>query len=384
METALLLLLGALTAHYALVLLRFARGFAQVTAGPTPRTDATPFVSVIVPARNEGDDIAACLDALLGNTYPTHLFEILVVDDHSADDTAHIVRRYMTVHNRTDQQRLHLLSLQDAGPVQAAFKKSAIEWAVRQARGDVILTTDADCTVGPGWIETLLGYFTPGTDFVSGPVCYHIRNRLTDPMQALEFMGLIAVGAGAIGVGRPNMCNGANVAYRKQTFLDLGGFSGIDHVASGDDELLMQKIHAAHPGAVRFCADLAAVVYTDPVRSWRGFFNQRRRWASKGRHYANLQLVVMIVLIYLFYALWLGLAIAAIFQPALRLWVGAALGIKIAAEFPLLWLAARHFKRVPLMLYFLPEQLLQIPYVVTIGLAGSLGRYTWKGRTITQ
>ncbi len=384
MGAVLVFLLGFLTLHYAVVMLRFAQGFAHVTSAPPLFSEDTPFVSVLIPARNEAKVLENGLTSIFANTYPADLYEVIVIDDHSEDDTADVVRHCMGRYNQSEQERLRLLELKAAGPIHAAYKKQAIDMAVREARGTLILTTDADCTVGPRWIETMTRPFIPRISFVSGPVLYRIQNHLSDPMQALEFLGLVAVGAGAIGIGRPNMCNGANVAYRKSTFLALGGFSGIDHVASGDDELLMQKIHTAQPGTVYFCANHDAVVHTDPVRSFRGFFEQRRRWASKGGHYPNRWLVAMIAGIYLFYALLLAMTVLAFWYPNLWPWIGLSILIKILAEWPLMWRACRFFRRLWLMLYFIPEQLLQIPYVVVVGLAGSLGRFTWKGRTISR
>jgi hypothetical protein len=194
----------------------------------------------------------------------------------------------------------------------------------------------------------------------------------------------LLVGAGAIGIGRPNLCNGANVAYRRDVFHDLGGFSGIDHLTSGDDELLMQKIAYTTDWRVRFCPGPEAAVLTDAPESPGAFFEQRRRWASKGAHYPHPALVALIGAIYTFYVALLGGLLALPFVPGLALPLLAGFGLKAIPEAALLGPACRHFGRARLMACFLPAQLLHLPYIVAMGAAGALGGYEWKGRRIDR
>ncbi len=253
-----------------------------------------------MPARNEEDTIGACIDSVLAQDYPAGRLELIVVDDDSQDATAEVVRSRMT-------RRLVAVGEEDAasdevegdGPLrlvripenrrrERAHKKAAIEKAVAHARGELVLTTDADCVVPPGWARAMAGAFDgPETAFVSGPVAYALgaRPSLFVRLQAMDFFGLMACGAGGIGLGQPNLANGASVAYRRETFAALGGFSGVDHVTSGDDELLMQKVAYQTPLDVRFCATPGATVLTEPVRTLHAFVHQRRRWASKGALY---------------------------------------------------------------------------------------------------
>lgn len=358
---------------------------------PSP-VPPSPFVSVIVPARDEEGSIGACLDAILANDYPEDRFEVIVADDLSEDDTAEVVRRVMARANapvaagfedEAEPPRLRLVAMPENADRTRAHKKRAIEKAIGLARGEIILTTDADCVVPPGWVRAMAARFDAGTALVSGPVLYPTGGTAADVM-ALEFLGLVAVGAGAIGIGRPNLCNGANVAYRKDVFQALGGFSGVDHLTSGDDELLMQKIAYTTGGRVRFCADRESAVLTEASDSPAAFFEQRRRWASKGAHYPHPALVAMIAAIYAFYVVLLGGLLALPFAPSLAPPVLGALALKVIPEAALLGPACVHFGRARLMAYFLPAQLLHIPYVVAMGAAGALGGYTWKGRRLAR
>jgi cellulose synthase/poly-beta-1,6-N-acetylglucosamine synthase-like glycosyltransferase len=382
---------------YAGVVGSFAHGFLRVLREAPRRgsaDDALPAVSVIVPARDEAAVIERCLTSILRNDYPEDRYEVIVVDDLSEDDTAEIVRTLAREVNRVgalvatsdeaEEPRLQVLQMPENLDRTRAHKKRAITKGIAQARGEIILTTDADCVVPQGWVRAMASAFEPETGLVSGPVLYPEGDTAARRVQALEFLGLVAVGAGAIGSGRPNLCNGANVAYRKEVFDTLGGFEGIDHVTSGDDELLMQKIATTTDWGVRFCADHGATVVTDGAPTLRAFFEQRRRWASKGGHYPDPILRTVVATIYLFYVALLAGAVAAAFAPVLLGPLAVASALKIVPEAALLGPACRHFGRSRLMAYFLPAQVLHVPYIVAVGAAGALGGYTWKGRRIDR
>ncbi len=386
-----------LTLGYAFLIGRFALGFRRVRPvrhrSPEP---PLPFVSVVVPARDEAAVIGGCVEAILANDYPRDRFEVIVADDLSTDDTPEVVQRFQARFNRESvhalpdgaqeeaMERLRLIRMEENLDEVRAHKKRAIEKAVATARGEIILTTDADCLVQESWIRTMIAFFTPETAFVSGAVLYRTNRSFFEEVQALDFLGLVAVGAGAIGSGRPNLCNGANAAYRRDVFQDLGGYAGLDHLTSGDDELLMQRIAYDTDWQVRFCADRRAVVTTRPSPTLRAFIEQRRRWASKGAHYPHTHLVAQNALVYFFYLILLADLVAALFVPGLWMPVLAAFGLKMIVEAFLIAPACRHFRRMRLLRYFFPAQLLQLPYIVILGAVGALGGYEWKGRRIER
>lgn len=374
----------ALGVIYAGIILAFTVGIRRVirrSHTPSFESGDLPFVSVIVPARDEEASIAACVTSILGNEYPHDRFEVIVVDDLSKDRTAEIVRKLA---DSAYAGRLHLVQMPENLERTRAHKKRAISKGIDCAKGSVILTTDADCTVAPKWIRTMIDTFDVKTAFVAGPVVYRLESSVIKKAEALEFMSMVAVSAGAIGINRPNMCNGANVAYRKSVFEDLGGFSGIDHLTSGDDELLMQKIAYTSPWNVRFCAYCDALVETNGVLDFRAFYEQRRRWASKGAHYPHLPLRLTVLAIYVFYvALFLGIplwSLGVISESALL----TGLLLKIIPESFLLGIASRQFGRADLMWLYLPLVPFQTLYVVVMGIAGTGGNYVWKGRRIAR
>jgi cellulose synthase/poly-beta-1,6-N-acetylglucosamine synthase-like glycosyltransferase len=391
----------ALGVAYAVVIGDFALGFRSVTRqrgtiGPAgDGLRALPFVTVVVPVRDEEASIARCLESILACDYPEDRFEVIVVDDLSEDATPAIVRSMAkalaplaTAGSVPDDDpepvRLRLLQMPENLERTQAHKKRAITKAVDHASGEIILTTDGDCVVPRGWIRDMATAFDDDVAMVSGPVLYPVGGTPARHVQALEFMGLVAVGAGAIGAGRPNLCNGANVAYRRDVFDALGGFSGIDHLTSGDDELLMQKIAYGTAWRVRFCASRDATVVTDGAPTLWSFFQQRRRWASKGRHYPHPPLRAKVAAIYAFYVALLAASVAGPFGAVAMPAVIAAWALKMAPEAALLGPAASHFGRVRLMAYFVLVQPVHVLYIVVMGAAGAAGGYTWKGRRIAR
>jgi cellulose synthase/poly-beta-1,6-N-acetylglucosamine synthase-like glycosyltransferase len=371
------LLLYTFCAVYVGILGAFAWGFMRILRAPIPSSSNLPTVTIIVPARNEEANIASCLHSIYANDYPTDRFEVVVVDDLSEDNTAHIVQKWADEH-----PNLHLLSMPENATRQQAHKKRALEKAVMHTHSELILTTDADCILPPRWIRTMVETFEDDTAFVAGSVAF--PNALNAPTiaQGLEFLGLVAIGAGSIGIGQPTICNGANVAYRRQVFLDMKGFDGIDHLTSGDDDLLMQKIAASKKWKIKFCASVNATVLTNPVATLRGLINQRKRWASKGTVYPNKQNVALIGSIYFFFVFLLIGCLLLPFYPQLGISLAICFALKILVECAILIPATLHFRRLSWMLYFLPQQLIHVPYIVYIGFIAAFGGYQWKGRNI--
>ncbi len=400
------LLLVGLGLAYVARMATWARGFrreaARTDALACPPDDALPSVTIVVPARNEQDTIGPCVDSILATDYPRHKLEIIVVDDDSADRTAQVVRQRMVSApalaaagdelpevDWADSEgagRLRLVQIPENRRRDRAHKKRAIEKAVAHARGELILTTDADCTVPTGWVRAMAAQFEgPEVAFVSGPVRYAQApgDGLFVRLQAMDFFGLMACGAGGIGAGQPNLANGANVGYRLETFLALGGFSGIDHVTSGDDELLMQKIAYGTPLDVRFCADPGAVVLTEPVRTAREFVHQRKRWASKGAHYPR-RLQRMLLGVVAFFVALVATALAAPFVAGLWAWLLAGLGLKAAGDLWVLVPAARRFGQAQLLAVYPIHWLVHAPHSLVVGALGPLGGFEWKDRHLDQ
>lgn len=341
---------------------------------PSELSGNFPIVSIIIPARNEEKNIAACLKDIFAQDYPSDQFEVILVNDHSEDNT-----RLRAEEASRSQSNFQLIDLEQKQGV--AYKKAAVTRGIEAARGDIILVSDADCHMGPNWLAGMLAYFRPEIGMVSGPVLLESETVFGD-FQALEFMGLIAVGGGSIAAGSPNMCNGANLAYRKEVFEQVGGFRGIDEIASGDDELLMHKIVDETEWKVAFAKSPEAIVRTAAHKSWQAFRDQRLRWVSKSTHYQQSKITRTLILSYLAVLGLPILFISSFIAPELWVFFGISLGLKVLAEATILRTAALFFDKLPLLRWLLPEQIAHIAYVLWVGIAGNRKSYIWKGRKV--
>jgi cellulose synthase/poly-beta-1,6-N-acetylglucosamine synthase-like glycosyltransferase len=335
-------------------------------------THEQTFISVIIPARNEEKNISSLLISLQKQSYPKELFEVIVVDDFSTDATASIVNSFGLIN-------LHLIS--PPGTNDSSSKKKAIEAGVCQARGELIITTDADCLLPVNWLQTISSFYKDKkASFIAAPVKFAHDNSLLQVFQALDFMTLQGITAASVSSGFHNMCNGANLAYRKQSFEEVNGFEGIDQVASGDDMLLMHKIWKQEPGRVFYLKSREAIVSTPPMLSWKTFYNQRKRWASKTMVYNDYRILAVLIFMYLFNCLFFVLLITAAWHPVNVLYALGFLIVKTLVEWPFVNSVARFYDEQTIMKYFPLFQPFHILYTVVVGFTSQLGSYEWKGR----
>ncbi len=368
--------LAVFTMVYVVLVCYMRAGWFALPLFSVKGTTARTKVSVLIAARNEEANIARTLSDILAQDFPQELLEIIVIDDHSTDNTSGIVQSFAG-------QGVKLLKLNEAEPLNS-YKKKAISEAIAMASGELMITTDADCRMGPRWLANVVGYVEEhGSFLVSSPVVYSEERRFFERLQTLEFLYLIGLGAAGIGNKHPSTCNGANLAYRRDIFYEVGGFNGIDHLASGDDELFLHKVAAKYPDRIGFCKSRDAIVYTDAKQNLQGFISQRKRWASKSTHYKDKAIVVLGVAIWLFNVLLLVTGIFAVFFNR-EVWpvVAVALSLKLLVELYFLYPLSRFAKRVGLLWYLPLLTLIHIIYMVYIGLAGNIGKYTWKGREV--
>ncbi|MFZ1528926.1 MAG: glycosyltransferase [Ferruginibacter sp.] len=367
-----------LLAIYALLLLYYQQAWIKAPVFEPPPLSYFPFLTVIIPARNEAVNLPALLSSLMQQTYPKEFFEIIVVDDHSEDDTAAIAGSFTGVKVIPLKQAVGSLPIN-------SYKKKALATGIRKSNGELIITTDADCVAKPNWLQTIAAFYkSTGADFIVMPVSIQYSNRFIEIFQALDFMTLQGITGASVYKKFHSMCNGANLAYSKTAFNAVNGFEGIDSIASGDDMLLMHKIFKRNPKTVHYLKSQDVIMQTAPVKTTRQFLNQRIRWASKAGKYDDKRIFMVLLMVYLLNVLLLVIPAWAFVLgkwPVLFNWA-LLLILKTVVEIIFLLPVALFFKEISLMKWFPLAQPFHIVYTVLAGFLGKFGRYEWKQRLV--
>ncbi|MCU0645289.1 MAG: glycosyltransferase [bacterium] len=374
-------LFSVVTAIYVLILLSFLIGLFFRNKNQTARQF---HVSVIVAARNEEHNIGNLLHELVQQTYPASLYEIIIVNDGSEDSTSEVINNFVRKFDHVKQ----IFSQPD--PVSGlSAKKNALNHGIQQSRGEIILTTDADCHVKPTWIETMISYFTNEVGMVVGFSQLGKKGNqytLLEQLQAIDFLTLMAAAQGSVNLNYPLAASGQNFAYRKQAFEQVGGFEKIKNRVSGDDVLLLQLVKKLTSWKIRFAPSDKAFNWTQPEKTLKAFLNQRKRWASNGSYqiYLNKGFFLFILTTFLMNAfVFFGTPVYYLKFNSLQLPL-ICFGAKILIEFLVCLKGSQVYHRQDLLQYFPIWAMLQIPYVIFTGLMGSLGQFIWKDRKYSQ
>ncbi len=329
-------------------------------------------VSVVVAARNEEQNISNLLTALVNQSYPQELYEIIIADDDSSDDTVSIIRQFAM-----KWSNINIIKVQNRDKV-VSHKKNALSQAIEASSNDIILSTDADCIVGRYWIESMVSNFEDNTSMVVGFSRTQIQNwknpSFIGKFEHFDFIALFTAAAGAISAGKIFSCSGQNIAYKKKDFERIGKFEKIKHIISGDDVNLMQLMRK-HGMKVRFSFLHHSFVYTKPVTGFIQFLNQRSRWASNSKwqlllnpeffiYLVSVFFVTILPFIILFYSWWLG---------ALLIIIKAFLDHKIIKKgFSIFLIEKQKLKFFPAWF------LIQPVYIIMVGIIGQLNVFSWK------
>ena len=359
---------------YAAILLFFILGLFSTRES---RTENQPFVSIVIPARNEKDHIENILQDVTHQTYPIDYYEIIVVDDESSDITSNLVnafsQRYPNVKPMSSQE----------GSPHLKNKKRALDVGIRASKGEIVLVTDADCRVTSRWVETMVSYFTPDVGFAIGHSQVDSNETLNQQIEALDYLMLSAAARSTAQFGVPFACTGQNLAYRRAAFDEVGGFSSFADSLGGDDNFLLQAVRRKTSWEIVAALDPNSFVKTVPCNSRSEFVSQRIRWASDSLYFREANPLFFFVIITTFLANLFPVVfvIGLIFgldslSPLIN-----GLAVKFFAEGFMMAKATRLFNNRDLRKAFVSWFLFQIPYIVYMGLTTLTGKSTtWGGR----
>lgn len=371
-----LLLTLLLLVPYSILLLLYRYWWSKSATRNIPASfvPATSF-TILIPARNEEKNIVDCLQSIQQLHYPKELIEVIVIDDFSDDATVAIAKQFSP---------LQVIELKELVKEKInSYKKKAIEAGVAKARGKYIVTTDADCTVPNNWLRNFAFIIEQQpTVFIAAPVAMKEESSFIKLFQSLDFLTLQGITAASVAAGFHSMCNGANLCYSKEAFYTVDGFKGVDHIASGDDMLLMHKLYSRFPTEVHYCKSADSIVLTNPVETVSEFFRQRIRWASKADQYDDKRIFWVLLLVYLLNVFFVVLFVAACFNSSLWMLLAGSLLFKTIIELIFLIPVAGFFHKEKLLWWFPLAQPFHIMYTVLAGWLGKFGKYEWKGRTV--
>ena len=267
---------------YVLLIIQLIFGFNKVKSFHVTDLDPKTAFTIVIPFRNEAKNLPNLLESISNLNYPHKMIEIILVDDFSTDNSERICIQWRMKYEHLDTTLLENLHLSYSP------KKDALGRAMPIAKHDWIVTTDADCIVNKNWLLTLDNYIqTNNPEMIVGAVMYRAKNNWFHHFQQLDLMSLQGVTIGSFGIGKPFMCNGANFAYTKKIFSEIGGFGGISDKASGDDVFLLQKAVNTNKEKVHYLKNNDVIVKTKPENDLYKLFMQRVRWAGKSTGYKS-------------------------------------------------------------------------------------------------
>ncbi|MBU2927811.1 glycosyltransferase [Winogradskyella psychrotolerans] len=341
--------------------------------------------SVIIPFRNEAKNLPKVLESILKLNYPKSMFEIILVDDDSEDDSVAIIENYLGTSSKTDDTRFGDIQIIKNKRISNSPKKDAITSAIKVSKFNWIITTDADCILPKYWLDTFDEFIQQNNpNCIVAPVTYHGNTSFLNRFQTLDFLSLQGATMGSFGIKKPILCNGANFAYQKSKFLSVNGFEGNDTIASGDDIFLLEKFIKQDAQNVHYLKSNNAIVTTNPAESTKDLIQQRLRWAAKTSQNKNWFTKVVGLIVFLGNLVCLGL-IPAVYFNSITLKIAIALFIiKWSIDFLLLFKTVRFFKQEVLLYSFVFSSLVYPIFNVYIAFLSFFKTYEWKGRRFSK
>ncbi len=375
MITGILLLTSLILCTYCVLIFKWNTAWNKIPVFNPGEKYATIKLSVIIAVRNEAYVIVNLLNSLLQQDYPKDLYEIIISDDHSSDNTINIAKDFFLKHQVDNGIVIQ------AKPGESSSKKEAIKRAIDIAKGELIITTDADCIHASEWLKSIASYFNlykPA--MISGSVIMKGDNSFMQQFQTFDYLSLQASGAASLFLNKPLLCSGANLAFTKNAFYDVNDFEANLNIASGDDTFLMMKMHKKFPGKIHFLKSEQSIVITNVSPTIKDFLHQRTRWISKTKHYDNNYIkaiggFIFLVNVFPFVLLLVGICDANLFYL-----LPVYLMVKIIADYFFLSNAGKFFNVSVNKIRFAAFGI-AYPFYLLALLAGVLrGSYQWKQR----
>ena len=364
---------------YFLLITAFIFGFNKIETVKNKNIPAKNSFSIVIPFRNEANNLPELLQSLSILNYPKHLFEILLINDESSDNFSSIIQGF-----KKENPDLNIYLLNNQRKTNSP-KKDAINVAISNSNFNWIVTTDADCKIPLNWLLLFNQFIEKEKPLlISAPVKFKQKNSFLHHFQNLNFLSLIGSTIGGFGINCPFMCNGANLCYNKNAFIKINGFSGNTNISSGDDVFLLEKMNKTFPEKVKFLKSKEAIVTTKSESSWKLFLNQQLRWASKSSAYNNNFSKVVGILVLGINLTIIILAILTIISSNYLNYFLIVIIQKILIDYILILKTSNFVNSTNSLKYYILISLLHPIFIVIIGSLSFIKNYTWKGRTFKK
>lgn len=372
MSIILLATVAILASLYGILMIALLVGWSKINSHIDKPGLFQPSVSVIIPFRNEYNNLPLLIQNLANQDYPDKKLEFIFINDHSSDKGSELIS------SLTKDLPGKTIILDNAEGISG--KKAALKLGAQSCEGDIILLTDADCQFGSGWISSMTNAFSDEEiKMIQGPVLIHPAKSIVGNLQQIEFLSLMMSAAGSIGINRPILASGANLAVRHQTYLE-GSKHLKDKINTGDDMFLLEFLKTQNRKSISYQAKKEAIVTTSAVESLAQFWNQRKRWTSKSTQYNDPEIIVSAIIVLLFNFLFIVTLISGIINPVWLILAGSIWIFKSLVEFPLINSGCKFYKIGNKLKWFLLTQIFYPFYVVFVSLDGVFGNFSWKNR----
>lgn len=366
---------------YAFAMVGLLIGVVKLSMFSSETTKAQTKFTIIIPFRNEIENLPKVLESLLKINYPTNYFEVIFVNDASEDASVAFIKNSLQESTASFSNANFQYKIIENKRISASPKKDAITTAVLEATHPWIITTDADCTLPNTWLASYDAYLQKNdVVFVAGPVLYRTDNTLAQQFQHFDGLSLQWVAMAGFGWKHPLLCNGANLAYTKEAFMAVNGFANNNHIASGDDIFMLEKMKRMFPNQVHYLKSETAIVITQPQPNWRSVIIQRVRWASKTAQQDNTASKILGSIVFATNVLMLTGLCYAMFQRDFWPIYWSFFFVKLFLDYLTIKRSAGFFRSKIKPFPYAASTLIYPIITVLVVLKSLSGRYEWKGR----
>ena len=330
-------------------------------------------LSIVIAVRNEAENIEKLLKQLVRQNYNNNNYEIIIIDDHSTDSTYDLIGQFININ-----KDINIKVIQATGD----GKKNALKEGIDTSSAQLIVTTDGDCNVKQGWLESIVNYYNSSNcRLIIGPVVYENEKTFLQKFFSLDFASLVASGAGSAGAGLPLMGNGANLAFERNIYTSNINSNKSEKYVSGDDVFLIHNVAQKYGAkAIGFLRNNDAIVSTLPPQDISKFFNQRNRWASKAVGYKRLWPIVVSLTVFLFNLLLFVMLISSLYFTWLLPVYFLIIITKFLIDTPLVFSFLSFSHKTNLKPLFLLMEIFYPIYIVITAISSLVFRFSWKGR----